>query len=127
MSITITTAKIISIISFLMIPGLHENGVPNLALLAIYLYQFLNDLLGKSYRIFWEGIIVIPILVALIVFLLNKNFKILLICFVILLASLIYTTGILNNFFRIDFWFVFIFLVFLTSSIFVLLKTQKRT
>jgi hypothetical protein len=126
MSINIKKAKIISMLSFLMIGGLHENGVPNFALLAIYFFQFFGGIVSGLHSIFWEGLIVIPILVALIVFSLNKNFKILLLCFVILLTSLIYTTGLLNNFFRIDFWFVFIFFVFLTSSIFVLLKTQKQ-
>jgi hypothetical protein len=128
MSITITikTAKIIAILSFLMIIVLSENELPNFALLAIWLFQFLSDLSNTGFRIFWEGSIVIPILVALVIFFINKNFKVLLICFLILLISLIHTTGLLNNFFRISFGYVFIFFVFLASSIFVLLKTQKQ-
>jgi hypothetical protein len=104
MSLAMKVYKIISIISFLLIMGLHENGVPNFALLAIYLYQFVYDIFNNSSIIFWEGLITIPILATLVVFFKIKDFKILVFCFLGLIISLIYTTGLINNYTRINFW-----------------------
>ncbi|MBW4359631.1 hypothetical protein [Flavobacterium taihuense] len=126
MSLTIKHFKIISIIAFFMIMGLHENGVPNFALLAIYLYQFVHDIFNNSSIIFWEGIITIPILATLVVFFKSKNYKILVFCFLGLIISLTYATGLITNYARINFWFIFTFATFIIASIAVILLAQKE-
>jgi hypothetical protein len=126
MSLTTKILKIIAIISFLMIMGLHENGVPNFALLAIYLYQFVHDIFNNSSIIFWEGLITIPILATLVVFFKSKNYKILVFCFLGLIISLIYTTGLITNYARINFWFILLFATFIIASIAVILLAQKE-
>jgi hypothetical protein len=126
MSLDIKNYKITSTITFLIIMGLHENGVPNFALLAIYSYQFIHDIFNNSFSIFWEGLIVIPILAALVIFCKSKSYKILLFCFIGLLISLIYTTGLTNNYTRINFWFMFTFVTFIIASIGAILLAQKN-
>jgi hypothetical protein len=82
MSLTIKILKIIAIISFLMLPGLHENGVPHFGFLLFCLLQFITDLFSNSTSIFWQGFLVVPILVTLAIFFISKNYKILFFSFV---------------------------------------------
>ncbi|MDX6183585.1 hypothetical protein SGQ44_14710 [Flavobacterium sp. Fl-77] len=127
MSITIKILKIIAIISFLIIPGLDENGTPNLAFMMLCLYQFFYDICNASTVIFWEGFIIIPIIAALIVFFISKSYKILFFCFLVLLIPLTYASGLITNYSRINFWFLFTFLLFILSSIGVIILAQKTT
>lgn len=71
MSVAIQISKITALISFLFVPGLHENGVPNVALLGIYFFQFFNDIIGTSEEIFWEGFLALPVFTFLIIFKIN--------------------------------------------------------
>lgn len=126
MSVAIRISKITAVISFLIIPGLHQNGVPNIALLSIYFLQFFNDIIGPSTKIFWEGILAVPVFALLILFLLSRKFKTLLITFLILLAVLIYITGIINNYQRINIGFIALLAIYMLSSIYVLKTVYKK-
>lgn len=127
MSLIIRISKISAVISFLITTGLHENTVPNFALLAIYLYQFINDILKKSSAIFWEGLIVLPLFALLIIFFISRNYKIVATSFIALLCSLIYITGFVPNYQRIDFWFSALTLIFIISSLYAIIKTKKQS
>ena len=116
--------KIVAIISFLMLPGLSENGIPYFAFLLYCLRQFITDLFGNSNSIFWEGFLVLPILATLIVFLISKVNKILSFCFLGLLITQI--PSLITNYKRIDFLFLFLFLTFIISSICVIVIVKKR-
>ncbi|WP_268848163.1 hypothetical protein [Flavobacterium aestivum] len=126
MSLVINILKIVSIVTFLLIPGLDENTVPNFAFIALCLFQSFHDIFNNSIHIFWEGLILIPILTALVIFYKSKNYKILFICFLILLLPLTYATGLIKNYARIDFWFVFTYGTFIITSIAVILLAQKK-
>jgi hypothetical protein len=127
MSLTIRILKFISIISFLIIPGLHENGVPNFALLAIYLFQFFNDVFGSSVKIFWEGLTAIPIFVFLIIFFISKRYKILLFSFIVLFTALVYLSGVADNYNRINFWFIALSALFIISSLYVAILIKNKS
>jgi hypothetical protein len=126
MSLTTKILKIIAIISFLMIPGLDENGIPNFAFMLLCLFQFVHDIFNNSTVIFWEGLIVIPILAAIVIFAISSSYKILLFCFLGLLIPLTYATGLITNYARINFWFIFTFATFIIASIAVILLAQKE-
>jgi hypothetical protein len=126
MSINIRFTKFIAVLSFLLITGVQQNGVPTFALLLIYLFQFFNDILSSTSMIFWEGLITIPILGFLFLFLISKNYKVLLLSFSILLAAVIYLTGIINHYQRINFTFIIPSIIFLISSIYALIVTKKK-
>ncbi|MNQ03691.1 hypothetical protein D3C85_163960 [compost metagenome] len=116
--------KIVAIISLLMLPGLSENGIPFFAFLLYCLWVFIMGILGNSDPIFWEGLLVLPILTTLIVFLISKSYKILLFCFLILLITQI--PSLITNYKRIDFLFLFLFLTFIISSISVIALLKKK-
>ena len=126
MSLNISFLKFISILSFLLINGVQENGVPNFAFLLIYLFQFFSDVFSNASTIFWEGLITIPIFGLLIQFLRSKNYRVLFICFFSLLVVLVYITGVLNNYQRIDLTFIIPLFIFFISSIYLILLTKKR-
>ncbi|KAF2081742.1 hypothetical protein [Flavobacterium sharifuzzamanii] len=129
MSINLKVARFIAMISFLLIFGVQENGVPTIALLLIYFYQFLNDLFSSmAFGIFWEGLSIIPVFFLLILFLISRNYKVLLGCFVLLLVYQVYVTGLVNNYQNIHSAFLLPLTVFVISSIYVIaiVKKQKR-
>ncbi|QLC66137.1 hypothetical protein LPB248_07545 [Flavobacterium sp. LPB0248] len=126
MSLTIKILKTGAIISFLWLPGLDENGFPHFAFLLFCLRQFITSLSGNSDSIFWEGFLVLPILATLIVFLISKSYKILSFCFLILLISSMFTTGLIANYKRIDYLYLFIYLTFIISSICVIVLMKKK-
>ncbi len=125
MSINLRVAKFIAVLSFLLISGVQENGVPNFALILIYFYQFLSDLSNSVHPIFWEGLLTIPVLGLLILILVNRNYKVLLSCFVVLLAFLVYTTGLLHNYHRINTAFVIPLVLYIISSVYVIALARK--
>ena len=126
MSLTIKILKILAIIAFLILPGLHENGVPHFGFLLFCLLQFITDLFSNSTSIFWQGFLVVPILGTIAIFFISKNYKILLFCFLGLLISSMFTTGLIANYKRIDFLFLFTFATFIIASIVVILLAQKE-
>ena len=127
MSLTIKILKIVAVISFLILPGLHENGVPHFGFLLFCLLQFITDLFSNSSSIFWQGFLVVPILTTIVIFFISKNYKILAFCFLGLLISSMFTTGLIYNYKRIDFLFLFMYLIFIISSIGVIILVQKTT
>lgn len=127
MSLIIRISKTSAVISFLLTMGLQENAVPNFALLVIYLYQFINDIVKNSSTIFWEGLIAIPLFAHLIIFLNSGNYKIVAASFLALFCSLIYVTGLIPNYQRIDFRFSALVLIFIISSLYTVIKTKKES
>ena len=107
-----------------MLSGLSENGIPFFAFLLYCLWVFIMGILGNSDPIFWEGLLVLPILATLIVFLISKSYKILLFCFLILLITQI--PSLITNYKRIDFLFLFLFSTFIISSVGVIKLNQKK-
>ncbi len=126
MSLTIKILKIVAIISFLWLPGLDENGFPHFAFLLFCLRQFITSLSGNSDSIFWQGFLVLPILATLIVFLISKVNKILSFCFLVLLISSMFTTGLIANYKRIDYIFLSVFSIFVICSIGVIILIKKK-
>lgn len=127
MSINLRVSKFIALFSFLLISGLQENGVPTFALLLIYFYQFFNDLFSSvAYRIFWEGLTIIPVFGLLILFLISKNYKILLGCFVVLFTFIVYSTGLIENYHRINAVFLIPLVLFLFSSVYAITLAIKN-
>lgn len=127
MSINLKVARFITMFSFLLIFGLQENGVPTIALLLIYFYQFLHDLFTSvRFGIFWEGLSIIPVFFLLILFLISRNYKVLLGCFVVLLVFQVYVTGLVNNYQNIHSAFLLPLTVFVISSIYVIAIVKKQ-
>lgn len=96
---TMKILKIISVISFLFIEGIQLHGSLNFAILLLYLYQFIHDILkfSQSHDIFWEGSLAIPIIGTLITLFFCKTYKdryLLLFCFFVLLFAILILTGI---------------------------------
>lgn len=127
MSLNIRLVKFIAVLSFLLISGVQQNGVPNFAMLLIYLFQFFNDIFSSTSAIFWEGLIAIPIFSLLFLFFISKNYRVLLICFLILSAVLIYITGLINNYHRINFTFIIPSVLFAISSIYAIVTAKKTS
>lgn len=126
MSINLKVTRFIAMFSFLLISGVQENGIPIIALLLIYFYQFLHDLFSSmAFRIFWEGLIIIPLFVLLFLFLISRNYKVLLGCFVVLLVFLVYITGLVNNYRDINIAFLIPLTLFLISSVYVITVVKK--
>jgi len=126
MSINLKVVRFIAMFSFLLIFGLQENGVPTIALLLIYFYQFLHDLFSSiAFRIFWEGLIIIPVFFLLILFLISRNYKVLLGCFVVLLVFLVYLTGLVNNYNSMNIAFLLPLTLFLISSVYVIIMVKR--
>lgn len=128
MSINLKVARFIAMFSFLLIFGVQENGIPTIALLLIYFYQFLHDLFSSmAFRIFWEGLTIIPVFVLLFLFLISKNYKVLLGCFVVLLVYQVYVSGLLmNNCQNIHTAFLLPLTAFVISSIYVIAIVKKQ-
>jgi len=75
--------------------------------------------------IFWEGLIIIPVLSLLILFLISRNYRIMLGCFVVLFAFLVYITGLVSNYQRINAAFVIPLFLFLASSVYAITLAKK--
>lgn len=124
----------ISIISFLLINGLQENGAINFGIILMCFFAFLNDITHlPSFGIFWEGFIAIPIIGTLITFLLCKRYidrYLLLFCFIALLATIPLLTGALDphNYKRMSLGFIIPTSIFIISSIvLIVLNFRKPT
>ncbi|EJG03107.1 hypothetical protein FF52_02905 [Flavobacterium sp. F52] len=125
MSINLRVAKLIAVLSLLLTSGVQENGVPNFILLIIYFCQFLYDLFNNTSSILWQGLIAIPTSGLLILFLRSRNYKILLSCFLILLFIMLYITGLLYNYHRINETFTIPLAIFLISSVYAIILAKK--
>lgn len=125
---SIKLLKIIAIISFLIIPGLQENAIPNFALLLIFLFQFFSDIINQELSIFWEGFISIPIIGTLITFYLcekRRDVYLQIFCFIALLMSILILSEIAypSNFHRISYEFIVPLVVFIITSILLIVKS----
>ena len=127
MSINLKVIRFIAMFSFLLIFGLQENGFPTIVLLLFYFYQFMHGLFSSiRFGIFWEGLSIIPVFVLLFLFLISRNYKVLLCCFVVLLAYQVYATGLVNNYENIHIAFLLPLTVFLISSVYVIIMVKKQ-
>ena len=123
--------KILLIASFLLIEGLGQHATLNFALLFLFLYQFINDMIAFAFpNIFWEGFIVIPIICTIFIFIRYDKYKnryIQLLCIIALFITLIALTGIMNpeNYNRISYGFIIPFVCFVISSIVIIFKNFK--
>ncbi|MBT2563404.1 hypothetical protein J7E50_01320 [Pedobacter sp. ISL-68] len=126
--------KILSIISFLLINGLGEHGIPTFAGIGLCIYQFINDILtfihNNNKEISWSlGLIGISTIICISIILLAKKYKdryLLALSLIILLGIEIYMSGVLRYYDKIDPWFIFPMLVFLVSSITLVAKSFKK-
>ena len=125
------TLKIISIISFLLLDGIQEHGTINFALILMYLFSFLHDIIHlPKIGIFWEGAISIPIIALLITLYASKNHQktIILTCFILLYTTIPITTGLLNNvnYKRITFLGIIPLFIFIITSLFLIFLSFKN-
>lgn len=123
--------KILSVISFLLINGLGEHGIPNFAGILISLYEFAKDIitLPHNYEISWGlGLFSIVRIVCLLIMIISKKYRdryLFLISFITLIALEIYSSGVLS-FHKMTFWFLFPLLLFITSSIMLIVIHFKK-
>ena len=126
--------KLLCIISFLLISSLGDNGQPIIIILFLYCYQLINDLLHftTTPSIFWEGIIVIPVIGTLIILAFFKEYKnkfLLYLCILALLISIIELTGIINSSrstVRSTLSFTIPFIIFIISSLILIINYSKK-
>ncbi|RDC54894.1 hypothetical protein DU508_18935 [Pedobacter chinensis] len=122
--------KIISIISFLLINGLGEHGIPNFAGIFLCLHEFLTDIitLPHTHEIAWGlGLFAISAIGCILIILFSKKYRdryLLVFSFMVLIAIEIYSSGILR-YNKITLWFIFPFLVFIVSSVVLILRSFK--
>ena len=118
--------KMISIISYLLIGGIQQNGLPNFGVILLFGYQFFHDIFMYPFTqnpIFWEGIIAILVLVCLIGIRISKKHTdryLLILYFIILIIAGLFFTGINNsvNLHRIsNLEFIIPSIIFLISTI----------
>ncbi len=127
MSINLKVTRFIAMFSFLLIFGLQENGVPTIALLLIYFYQFWHDVFSSiAFRIFWEGLSIIPVFFVLFLFLISRNYKVLLGCFIVLLVYQFYVAGLRINYQNMHSAFLLPLTVFVISSVYVIVMVKKQ-
>lgn len=116
----------ISIISYLLIGGIQQNGLPNFGVILLFDYQFFHDIFMYPFTqnpIFWEGIIAILVLVCLIGIRISKKHRDrypLILYFIILIIAGLFFTGINNsvNLHRIsNLEFIIPSIIFLISTI----------
>lgn len=125
------TLKVISVVSFLLIFGLQEVGLP---IFISILYIIVNLLVNSNNPDidFWiGGLLGISLIATLIIFLLCRKGKdrfLLLFCFIALLVSSLYLTGVFdqNNYERISLGFVIPLLTFIVSSILLIVKNFRK-
>ncbi|WP_157255308.1 hypothetical protein [Pedobacter sp. Leaf216] len=126
--------KILSIISFLLINGLGEHGIPTFAGIGLCMYQFVSDLLNyihyKNIEISWSlGLVGISTIASILIILLSRRYKNrypLLVSFIILCCTGVYMCGVLRHYDKIQPWFIYPFLVFVISSVILIIKNFKN-
>ncbi|SEF95924.1 hypothetical protein SAMN05421847_1135 [Halpernia humi] len=135
-NMTVKILKIVLVTSFLFSEGLGEHGNLNFAILLLYLYQFIHDIItfANYHKIFWEGgSLSIPTIATLIIISKCKFYKdryLLLFCFIALLIAIIFMTGILNfdSYNKLTNGFLFPASIFIISSVWlVILNFRKPT
>ena len=133
-SFNMKVTKFLLIISFFLISGLDQKGIPIFFLLVIYFYEFIHNFFDFSHpNIFWEGgLLPILVIVTILKLILCKAYKdkyILLLCIITLLFFTLYLSGIFfhDNIKRvISMEFLIPFLIFISSSIYLLWQNFKK-
>lgn len=128
---TMRLLKIITVTSFLFINGLGPHGIPNFAGIPLCLYQFTIDIFNSfshKYEISWLlGLVGVSTIGAISIVLFSKQYKdryLVAVALSILLCSEIFLSAVLHHH-KLIFWFIFPFLVFIASSIALLLKSFR--
>ncbi|EQB90973.1 hypothetical protein HZQ19_02965 [Elizabethkingia anophelis] len=116
---------LISIVSFLLIPGLHYDSLPTIF---FYIVDVISSLFIESPKIeiVLQFILIICIIGAFTVFLSekkNRNLKIF--CFIALMIFAVYFSYIWDGA-QITTWFVVDILVFMISSLLIIIKDFKK-
>jgi predicted MFS family arabinose efflux permease len=125
--------KTLSIISFLLINGLGEHGIPTFAGIGLCVYQFLSDILefihNNDKEISWLlGLIGISAIIFISIILLSKQYKdryLLVLSFAALLSIQIYMSGVLRYYNKVEPWFIFPLLAFIITTIIIIVKNFK--
>jgi hypothetical protein len=122
--------KIASIVSFLFIEGTSLHGVPTFAAIFLCIYQFLNDIitLPHHHEVSWMlGLIGFSAIVCLLAILFSRRYKdriLLILAFIALTIIEGYISGIFN-YHKITVWFVFPLLIFIVSSVMLVILNFK--
>jgi len=123
--------KTIATISFLLINGLGEHGIPNFAGIFLGLHQFINDIVTQphTHEIAWKlGLFAISAIGCILIILFSKKYRdryLLVFSFIVLIAIEIYSSGALR-YQKITFWFIFPFSIFFVSTVILIIKSFKK-
>lgn len=117
--------KIISIISFLLIGGVHEKAVINLLVFPYSLVDFFGCIFNNNLNIntILGFIMALALLGTLIIFYKSQDRNLLILCFIALTAFSIYLSGILDH--KPTIYFVVTFAVFIISSLILIVRNFK--
>ncbi|GEM_PF-5097220 len=118
--------KLASILFFLGITGLQEHGVPNFALIIVYVLQFFIDLINNGQLFYW-GILHILTVPLLIWYYVNNTYWISVACALVLTMGIIYFTGLPENPDKVDSTYVFMFSGFVITSVLASVNDKKRS
>lgn len=114
--------KIISIISFLLIGGVHEKAVINVLAFPYMLFEFFSELFDGKLGIdmLLALLIVITLAGTLVVFYQSQNKSLLTLCFITLTLFSVYFSGILDH--KLTIYFVVTSAIFIISSLMIIIK-----
>ncbi|CDN73620.1 hypothetical protein ACH34E_11550 [Elizabethkingia anophelis] len=118
--------KIISIISFLLIGGVHEKAVINILAFPYMLVEFFGELFDGRLGVDMLSALLIVITLAgtLIVFYKSQNKSLLTLCFITLMLFSIYFSGILDH--KPTIYFVVTFAIFIISSVMLIIRSPQQ-
>ncbi|MEW7399058.1 hypothetical protein AB2S31_02340 [Elizabethkingia anophelis] len=118
--------KIISIISFLLIGGVHEKAVINILAFPYMLVEFFGELFDGRLGLDMLSALLIVITLAgtLIVFYKSQNKSLLTLCFITLTLFSIYFSGILDH--KPTIYFVVTFAIFIISSVMLIIRSPQQ-
>lgn len=117
--------KLASIIFFLGINGLQEHGVPNFALIIVYVLQFFMDLINNGQLFYW-GILHLLTVPLLIWYYVNIKYGISAACALVLTVGIIYFTGLSANPDKVDSTYILMFSGFVITSVLAIIKEKER-
>ena len=117
--------KIISIISFLLIGGVHEKAVINLLVFPYSFVDFFGCIFNNNLKTntILGFIMSLALLGTLIIFYKSQDKKLLILCFIALTAFSIYLSGILDH--KPTIYFVVTSAIFIVSSIMLIIRSPQ--
>ncbi|HCZ8396916.1 MULTISPECIES: hypothetical protein [Elizabethkingia] len=118
--------KIISIISFLLIGGVHEKAVINILAFPYMLFEFFGELFDGRLGIDMLLALLIVIMLAgtLVVFYKSQDKNLSILCTIALTAFSIYFSGILDH--KPTIYFVITFAIFIISSVMLIIRSPQQ-